>query len=121
MEYRPFQRDKLNRENGADAQRLLPWPVLNAPFEGSWCVVPPGGATGTHAHHEYEIFIALTGEAEVESEGERRPFRAGDVVHFFPHAAHRVINDGEGEFEFYCVWWDTDMTARFLDRHKARI
>ena len=83
--------------------------------------MPSGGATGTHAHHEYEIFIALTGEAEVESEGERRPFRAGDVVHFFPHADHRVINEGPNEFQFYCVWWDTAMTEQFLDRHAARV
>ncbi|GGS42884.1 MULTISPECIES: cupin domain-containing protein [Actinokineospora] len=117
MEIRPLLREQMNRENGADAQRLVPWPALNAPFEGAWCVVHPGDATGMHAHHEYEIFIALSGEAELDSEGERRPFRAGDIVHFPPNTAHRVVNDGAEPFQMYCVWWDAEMSERFVERH----
>lgn len=118
MELKPLVRETMNRENGADAQRLVPWPVLNAPFEGSWCVVEPGGATGTHAHHEYEIFIALSGEAVLESQGERRAFKEGDIVHFRPNTAHRVVNESDSDFQLYCVWWDTDMSHAFLERHE---
>ena len=40
FEIRPLDRPHLNRENGADAQRLVPWTLLNAPFEGSTGNVP---------------------------------------------------------------------------------
>lgn len=67
MEIRPLEREKMVFENGAYGQRLLPWAALNAPFEGAWVTVPAHGATGAHSHHEYEIFIAVSGEAVVES------------------------------------------------------
>jgi quercetin dioxygenase-like cupin family protein len=120
MEIRPLLREELVRENGADGKRLLPWPALNAPFEGAWVELDAGGATGAHSHHEYEIFIAMTGEAEVEAAGERKAFRAGDVVHFPPHTVHRVINESADGFKFYAVWWDPDMSERFTARHEAK-
>jgi quercetin dioxygenase-like cupin family protein len=120
MEIRPLLRDEMKHENGADAQRLVPWPVLNAPFEGSWCVVAPGDATGAHSHHEYEIFIAVTGEAVLDSEGERRPFRAGDIVHFRPGVVHRALNESDSDFEMYCIWWDADMSEKFVTRHEEK-
>ena len=46
MEIRKFDRTNLKPDNGLAAQRLLPWPELNAPFEGSWCVVAPGSESG---------------------------------------------------------------------------
>lgn len=119
MDLHPLDRQSLVHENGLDAQRLLPWPALNAPFEGSWCVIRPGTASTAHAHHEHEIFIAVSGEAFLESEGERRRFVAGDVVLFPPHHEHRVVNEGETDFQMYSVWWDTDMAERFLARHRV--
>jgi len=82
-------RDTMPFENGAYGQRLVPWAPLNAPFEGAWVVVPAHGATGVHDHHEYEIFIAMKGEAEVETGGERRPFKAGDIEVHQPGVPHR--------------------------------
>jgi mannose-6-phosphate isomerase-like protein (cupin superfamily) len=120
MEIRQLRRETMKHENGADAQRLMPWPALNAPFEGSWCVVQPGGATGMHAHHEYEIFIAVSGEAVLDSQGERSVFKAGDVVHFPPHTEHRVLNESSADFEMYCVWWDNEMSERFVGRHEQQ-
>lgn len=120
MEIKPLVRELLNRENGADAQRLVPWALLNAPFEGSWCVVPPGGATGRDQHHEYELIIAMTGQAEVASDTERRAFKAGDIVHFPPHHEHWVVNEGTEPFQMYCIWWDSDMSHAFLDTHRQR-
>lgn len=118
MELRPLLRDQMMRENGADTQRLVPWPALNAPFEGAWCVVAPGEATGKHSHHEYEIFIAVRGEGVLDAGTERRAFRTGDIAHFPPGTAHRVINESTADFELYCIWWDTDMSTRFLDRDR---
>jgi mannose-6-phosphate isomerase-like protein (cupin superfamily) len=118
MEIRHLRRDGLTPDNGLVAQRLLPWPALNAPFEGSWCVVPPGAASGAHGHHEYEIWVGMTGAAEIVTDDARVPFVAGDIVHFLPHERHQVVNDGDADFEMYAVWWDADMTGRFAARHR---
>lgn len=118
MQIRRLERDRLGPDNN-HSQRLLPWPALNAPFEGAWCVIRPGAASVRHAHHEYEIFIAVSGEAVLESAGERTTFAAGDVVHFPPQVDHQVINDGSEDFEMYTVWWDRDMAHSFDRRHES--
>ena len=121
MELRSLIRDEMPFENGAHGQRLLPWDSLNAPFEGAYVIVPAGGATGVHSHHEYEMFIAIRGEAVMETDGVRRPFVAGDVEHHVPHVDHRVINNESAEeFHFYAIWWDTDMSQAFLKRHEGQ-
>jgi mannose-6-phosphate isomerase-like protein (cupin superfamily) len=119
MELRPLVRAEMAFENGAYGQRLLPWEALNAPFEGAWVTVPAHGATGAHAHHEHEVFIAVSGEAVVEVGDECRPFRAGDVEYHTPGTAHRIVNDGADDFEMYAIWWDPEMSARFVERHRA--
>lgn len=119
MEIRKLDRANLKADNGLRAQRLMPWSVLNAPFEGSWCVVPPGGESGAHGHHEYEIWVAVSGAAELVSEGRREPFVAGDVVHFRPHVHHQVVNTGPESFEMYAVWWDSELSEQFLNRHRT--
>ena len=117
MEIRKLDRDSMPKEYGVQVQRLVPWTALNAPFEGAWCVIEPGHATDAHAHHEYEIFIAISGEGALEAEGERSPFMPGDVVHFPPGVNHQVINAGDTDFQFYSVFWDTDMSEKFAARH----
>jgi mannose-6-phosphate isomerase-like protein (cupin superfamily) len=118
MEIRRLDRDNLRHENGLDAQRLLPWPALNAPFEASWCVIRPGTASTPHAHHEYEIFVAVNGDAFIEADGERSGFATGDVVYLPPGVRHRVVNEGDRDFVMYSVWWDAEMGERFAARHK---
>jgi len=116
MHIRTLDRAQLTHENGLDAQRLFPWPALDAPFEGSWCVIAPGTTSSPHAHHEHEIFIAVSGEAVVDADGETRPFQAGDVAFFPPGVTHCVRNDGDRAFEMYSLWWDDAMGARFAAR-----
>lgn len=118
MEIRKLDRANLKKDNGLVAQRLMPWPELNAPFEGSWCVVRPGAESGAHGHHEYEIWVAMTGAAEIVTDDGTVPFVAGDVVHFPPHIRHQVVNKSDTDFEMYAVWWDRDMTNRFAARHE---
>jgi mannose-6-phosphate isomerase-like protein (cupin superfamily) len=118
LEIRKLDRDNLKPDNGLVAQRLLPWPDLNAPFEGSWCVVRPGAASGPHGHHEYEIWVAMTGAAEIVTDDGRTPFVAGDVAHFPPHVRHQVVNDSDTDFQMYAVWWDAELSERFATRHR---
>ncbi len=115
MEIRKLDRDRLGPDNNY-SQRLLPWPVLNSPFEAAWSVIRPGTASTAHAHHEYEIFIAVSGSAELLSEGEQVPFVEGDVVHFPPHTEHQVVNNGDTDFQMYSVWWDREMADGFAHR-----
>jgi quercetin dioxygenase-like cupin family protein len=117
MEVRKYERDNLKEEYGVLVERLLPWPSLNAPFEGAMCVIEPGGATEPHSHHEHEIFIATDGTAVIESEGERKTFAAGDLAYLQPGQRHQIRNEGDAEFRFYSVWWDADMADRFKARH----
>ncbi|GAA1987094.1 cupin domain-containing protein [Kitasatospora viridis] len=118
-EIRPLDRAALKPDNQLRAQRLVPWPLLNAPFEGSWCVVAPGTESGEHGHHEYEIWIALFGASEIRTEGKRVPFVAGDVIHFEPNTVHQVVNSSDADFEFYAIWWDADLAGGFLAKHRA--
>jgi mannose-6-phosphate isomerase-like protein (cupin superfamily) len=110
-------RDALERAYGVDGQRLLPWAALNAPFEGAWCVIRARSASEPHAHREYELFIAMRGSATLEVDGVRTPFANGDIARLAPGCTHRVINDGDSDFEMYSLWWDQEMSERFVARH----
>jgi mannose-6-phosphate isomerase-like protein (cupin superfamily) len=111
-----LDRDNLLHEYGLDTQRLFPWDVLNAPFESSWAVARPHSSSTLHSHHEHEIFIAVRGNAVIEYDGDPMPFEAGDVCFFRPGHEHQVINDTDEAFVFYSVWWDAEMSERFLAR-----
>jgi mannose-6-phosphate isomerase-like protein (cupin superfamily) len=116
MQMRSLDRANLAVDNQLRAQRLMPWPSLNAPFEGSWCVVAPGTESGPHAHHEFEIWVAVTGTAEIVA-GERRcPFTRGDIAYFAPGEAHQVVNAGTDDFEMYALWWDGGLAGAFTAR-----
>ncbi len=118
VEIRPLDRANLERAYGIESQRLLPWAVLNAPFEGAWCMVPPGGASDQHAHHEHEIFIALAGRGTLVADGARRPFAAGDIAFLPPGCLHQVVNDSPEDVEYYGIWWDAAMSGAFLARNR---
>jgi mannose-6-phosphate isomerase-like protein (cupin superfamily) len=114
-----LDRDNLLHEYGVDTQRLQPWAVLNAPFEGSFAVVRAGTHSTLHSHEDHEIFVALRGMAVIECDGEQAPFRAGDVAHFQPGLEHRVLNDGGEDFEFYSIWWTEEMAERFIAENRV--
>lgn len=117
MEIRKLDRANLTRAYGVDGERLLPWPALNAPFEGAWCVVRGGTASEPHEHHEYEIFIAMKGRSTLVVDGERGAFDEGDIAHLVPGTTHQVVNEQADDFEYYSIWWDADMSAGFTTRH----
>jgi mannose-6-phosphate isomerase-like protein (cupin superfamily) len=119
VEIAHLKSDSLLHEYGLDTQRLMPWDVLNAPFESSWALARPRTRSTLHSHHEHEIFIAVRGSAVIECDGDQAPFRAGDIAFFRPGLEHRLLNDGDEEFMFYSVWWDEEMAGQFIDRNRA--
>jgi len=118
IEIHKLDRANLTQAYGLDAQRLLPWPALNAPFDGAWCILREGDASTPHSHHEYEVFIAMAGSAVLDVDGQQYDFVAGDIAHLPPGCVHKVINDSPGDFEYYGIWWDCDMSTTFLTRHE---
>lgn len=114
-----LDQDNLLHEYGLDTQRMFPWAAVNAPFESSWAVARPHTASTLHSHHEHETFVAVRGTAVIECDGEPAPFVAGDVSFFRPGHQHRLINDTDEDFVFYSVWWDEEMSERFLARNRA--
>jgi mannose-6-phosphate isomerase-like protein (cupin superfamily) len=113
MEIRSLDRANLSAEYGVLTQRLLPWPQLNSPFEGAWAVLEPGAATTPHSHHEFEMFIAVSGTATISSDGKESPFVAGDIAYLPPGETHQIANAGDQDFTMYSVWWDPQMSERF--------
>lgn len=114
VDIRKLEPDNLIRAHGLDLKLLQPWHGLNAPFRGAWCVLRPGDASTPHAHHEHEIFIGMAGRAEVVSGAARHEFVAGDIVFVRPGIEHRVVNETDGDFSYYAIWWDRTMCDEFL-------
>jgi quercetin dioxygenase-like cupin family protein len=57
--------------------------------------IEPGAHTPRHRHNCEEIYYVLEGRGEVESDGVRHPFEAGDAVLNRENVYHRVYNTGD--------------------------
>jgi mannose-6-phosphate isomerase-like protein (cupin superfamily) len=114
MDIHRLENELVSRNYGLDFKLLLPWPGLNAPFRGAWCVVRPGDVSEAHAHGEHEIMIGMTGRGVLVSAGQRVDFNAGDIVHMPADITHSVRNELDEDFSYYSIWWDRAMSAEFL-------
>ncbi len=58
--------------------------------------IPPGGSIGrhTHAEHEEEFYLVLSGWGDMWRDGESFPVRAGDVIRNRPGGSHGLKNPG---------------------------
>lgn len=117
---KPFDAGALTFEYGLDGIRLLPWPGLNAPFGGAYCIVRPGSTSLEHVNSpddEEELFICVAGCAEVIVGDERMAARQGDII-FIPRGVpHYVHNPSDEPFHFYAVWWNRQTAGRYLCEH----
>jgi mannose-6-phosphate isomerase-like protein (cupin superfamily) len=116
VDIRKAEHENLTRAHGLDLKLLQPWHGVDAPFSGAWCVLRPGDASEPHAHHEPEIFIAMTGRAQVAGDGRCHEIVAGDIVFVRPGVEHRVVNEHDEDFSYYAIWWDRAMSQEFLTR-----
>ena len=120
VDIRRLEHENLVLAYGLEMKLLYPWDGLTAPFEGAWCVLRPGDTSVTHAHHEHEIFIGMTGRAEVVTPGQRYEFAAGDVAFLRPGIEHHLTNAGDEDFAYYAIWWDRAMSEGFVQQEEAR-
>jgi quercetin dioxygenase-like cupin family protein len=104
---------KFTAEYNCDLRRLLPWPgqvETHRPiseFGMIWVVLKPGIAVDTHAHDEEEIFVVVSGEAELTLEGAVTTLRHGDVAYIPRFARHSIRNLAASEiFAMIDVYWD---------------
>ncbi len=114
MTIRRRESEDLTRAHGLDLKLLQPWSGLNAPFLGAWCVLRPGDVSEPHAHHDREIFICMSGRADVVTDGRRQEIAAGDLAFVGPGVEHSIVNEHDEDFAYYAIWWDRTMSAEFL-------
>ncbi|WP_225448223.1 cupin domain-containing protein [Streptacidiphilus sp. P02-A3a] len=114
MTIRAQESEDLTRAHGLDMKLLHPWPGVDTPFRGAWCVLRPGDVSEGHAHREREIFIAMSGRAEVVTADRRQLLTAGDLATIGPDVEHSVVNPYDEDFAYYAIWWDRAMAAEFL-------
>lgn len=107
---------ELAREHGLGLRLLQPWPGVDTPFEGAWCVLRPGDVTDTHTHSEREIFIGISGRGDLVTAAGRQVVEAGDLVSMRPGLEHRVENPNDEDFAYYAIWWDRATASAFLAR-----
>jgi mannose-6-phosphate isomerase-like protein (cupin superfamily) len=119
VEIRRQEPDDLTRAYGLDLKMLQPWPGLVAPFRGAWCVLRPGDESLPHAHHDREIFISMSGHADVVCDDQRYEIAAGDIIFLKPGVEHRVVNAYDTDFSYYAIWWDRAMSREFI-AHEAQ-
>ena len=67
-------------------------------------ILPPGSSIGYHAHEtSSEIIYILSGTGMVKVEGGEELLRPGDC-HYCPKGqAHSLINNSDGDLEFFAV------------------
>ncbi len=89
MEARPGVRDwkLIYPETGVETKTLIVGIVE----------IPPGQHSPLHRHNCEEVYYVLAGRGEIESDGERFPFEAGDAVYNRENSTHRVFNTGGAE------------------------
>jgi oxalate decarboxylase/phosphoglucose isomerase-like protein (cupin superfamily) len=115
-----FDQESLVYSYDVDAISLLPWEGVNVPFEGAYCIVRPHSKSLEHINFplgEQELFICISGEANVVIGDNRLAAKKGDVFVVPPNTMHSVENTLDEPFHYYAIWWNRQGALRFLDRH----
>lgn len=64
-------------------------------------ILPPGSSIGYHKHDsDFEVYYILSGEAEVNLDGEIRRLRPGDMTCCADGSSHGISNPGNEELRY---------------------
>jgi len=67
-------------------------------------ILPPGASVGPHPHaDDEELYVILSGQGEMELDGQVHPVAAGDAVVVFPGGTHALRNTGAAPLRLLVV------------------
>ena len=70
----------------------------------NWAKLPAGNQFAAHYHEDMqEIFIMISGVAQIEVNGAKATLRRGDSVHIEAREVHRMWNDGDEDAEYVAM------------------
>ena len=70
----------------------------------NWARMPAGKGFASHYHEDMqEVFVIVTGTAEIDVGGETEVLYAGDAVEIPVAAVHRMRNIGEAPVEYIAI------------------
>ncbi|BBM87263.1 class I tRNA ligase family protein [Candidatus Uabimicrobium amorphum] len=75
------------------------------PFGLVFCKVLPSTSTTPHCHHENEAFLIVAGQGQMKIGEELASVHRGDVVFIPAGSTHQLTNTGEGDLDFYSIYW----------------
>jgi len=107
MKIRKSETDIIKSEYGGDFRRLYPWKdVATPPWGSAWMTIAPQQSSYPHDHDEEETFIIISGEGEMNIDGEKRLVEKGDLIYLPRFSTHKLRNISETEsLELLTIWW----------------
>lgn len=108
MMIRKLDPAEFSEDFGIRCRQIFPSDEFRqTPFKALWNLVPPGGSTRLHRHHEGETFIIVEGQGRMTCGDETEPVEAGDVVSIPPFTNHTLANGSETErLLFLNLYWE---------------
>lgn len=79
----------------------------NASLHGMTCHIEPGQESIVHNHHEFELFLFLSGQGVVHEESKQIQVKAGMGIKVSPFQNHRIENTHATEpLSFISIYWE---------------
>ena len=66
-------------------------------------IVKPENITALHSLKTSEVYYIISGEGEMEIDGEKRKVKSGQAIYIPPGAKQRIKNIGSNNLEFICI------------------
>jgi mannose-6-phosphate isomerase-like protein (cupin superfamily) len=86
--------------------------IGDTPFGAMWCLVPPGGRTETDCHSEREMWVVVSGNADVQLPGRTETAPAGTAVLLDSGEPHVMVNRSDEEpLVVLSLYWEPGTAA----------
>jgi mannose-6-phosphate isomerase-like protein (cupin superfamily) len=103
----------LTAEFGIEVGRWTQYAGIgDTPFGAMWCLVPPGGRTNTDCHSEREMWIVVSGNAEVQLPDRSETALTGNAVLLDSEEPHVLVNRSAAEpLVVLSLYWEPGTAA----------
>lgn len=118
--FRKLDWKNLKHEYGVDGERLVPWNVGEKspfPFEGAYCICRAKTDSFEHINSpsdEQEMFVVVSGKANVIINGEPTEMNQGDIVYIPAGDQHYISNPYDEDFHIYALWWNSEIVSEHV-------